>query len=100
MKDQKLGHWFGVGMSSKLPLPNELKTPAIVPPVTAFRKNAIQALRLAAFPIDMVKLGQQMKLAQIAARVVKFGDPCFNRKLFASEETEVWNIFDGIMKGT
>src|SRR5579864_5644027 len=114
MRDPKYGWWMTTTQrySVELPRADALRCKALSKPVSAFISNAKQSLALAEFPWMIANLGKRYALAEIAASMIKFGDPCYEgieQRLPGQPnvnpewkiEFDSWKkIFDGVLDGT
>jgi hypothetical protein len=79
MSDPKVGEWFAVeGAGAPLPYFN-LKTTALQQVVEVFLQNTKLAISISGLPSRLHYFGKRLQLAQIAANMMLFNDPHYER---------------------
>lgn len=112
-RDQKIAEW--AVSSARLEDARKqwglIKNPELEPVILAFYENVIRAAQLARLPFELCSFGQQLRLAEMAACQLHFGEPRPSatsvmpsddegRKRFAEDYLAIRKLMNGILTGT
>jgi len=74
-----LQYWFGAHSCATTAIATigDIRTEELKEPVAAFVQSASRVDFLSRYAFDLFEFGRRFKLAEIAANLLRFGDPCY-----------------------